>query len=234
MPTPIEAQIETIVKAAVDKAVADTTERLTAQFEQSTAALRKNRDEILAEKRRLEGKPLGDPPAKRTHDRNGQPFDRWYTPEDEDRFLAWEAEQKKAEGKPRERKPQPDVRTGEAIFITREAARDANRYRAAREQAEKAGKPLRVVDDSETAGVDRATGLDLRAERPERIRHSTLRSFDDRIHGVRYLRRDQVGQSPIRHRMAAERDGMKLVLFSSVDDLDENAQAAYREAGGET
>lgn len=51
---------------------------------------------------------------------------------------------------------------------------------------------------------------------------------------MRYLRRDQFGQWPIRHRMAAEKDGLKLVVFSFIDDLDENGQAAYREAGGET
>jgi len=228
MPTPLEAQLEAIVRAAVEKAVADTTERLTAEFDQQTRGLKNNRDTILREKRELE--------SKRTHDRNGVPFDSGYTQEDEDRQLAWEAEREREKAAQNKAGPaaQPDIRHGQQdVFISRTAARDAIKYREARQAAEARGVELRVVDDSETGGVDRATGLDLRAERPQRIRVSSLRQFDDPVQRVRYLRKDQVGQSPVRHRMAAEKDGLKLMIFSSLDDLPENALAAYSEAGGE-
>jgi hypothetical protein len=58
--TPLEAQLEAIVGAAVVKAVAKTTERLTAEFKAKNEGLLDNRNDLLAENRRLKGKPDGE------------------------------------------------------------------------------------------------------------------------------------------------------------------------------
>lgn len=44
--------------------MADTTERLTAAFKAETEGLLANRNELLAENRRLKGKPDGEPPRR--------------------------------------------------------------------------------------------------------------------------------------------------------------------------
>ena len=46
-----EQQLSALINAAVQEAVQRTTAELSAQFETATAGLRKNRDELLAEKK---------------------------------------------------------------------------------------------------------------------------------------------------------------------------------------
>lgn len=99
------------------------------------------------------------------------------------------------------------LRVGDELHIPRSIARDASKYRAAREDAERLGLPLRVVDDINPNGKDAATGADYRASTAQTTTPVTLRQFDDPIQKVRYIRRDQIQGHPIRHHQQAEADG---------------------------
>ena len=130
-------------------------ERLTGQLEimqKSVEGTAAKNAELLAQNAALKNpdpnapspKVAGKAAAKETRDLLNSDFDAWMKKVDQS--LGG--------------KQTPAARdSGEYMTITRSEAQMHAKYRAARDAAEKAGRPLRIVDDSESGGVDQASGL---------------------------------------------------------------------------
>jgi hypothetical protein len=197
-----EQQLSALINAAVREAVDRTTAELSAQFETATAGLRKNRDDLLAAKKTGEGK------APVTHDN----FDEWLAGLDA-RIAKIKSDGANLTGKPA---AQPTTQVREHT-ITREQARSGQAYREAKEAAEKAGVPLRIVDEN--------------APSQER-RGSPVKYVKDADAGVLYVNADMIrryGQARCRE-IAAEQGASTMRAFRSVDDLPDGVAAAHAQA----
>lgn len=103
----------------------------------------------------------------------------------------------------------PDL--GTEFVLTREQARDPQTYREMRAKAEKAGKPLRIVDAQ--AGED--THRRPRADVDSTLRTTLVRDDSEK---VAYMRRDAMQSDPRAYqRLRAE--GFTVQQWSTTDDL---------------
>ncbi|WP_439545004.1 hypothetical protein [Sandarakinorhabdus sp.] len=178
---PTEQQLSAMIEAAVREAVDRTTRELTAKFEDTTAGLKKNRDELLTEKKR---KPWQDVLDE---------ADAWMARSDENlaKHRAFMA------GGTKEPAPSGHV-------ISREDARDPQRYRAAKEAAARAGKPLVIAGDGAA----------------QQFTTSPVKFLHDEISGTLFANRalvDRVG--PVRLKAYAAERSARLVVFKTIDDL---------------
>ncbi len=197
-----EQQLSALINAAVQEAVQRTTAELSAQFETATAGLRKNRDQLLAEKKTGEGKQ----PEPVTHDN----FDEWLAGLDA-RIAKMKGENDRLTGQP-SATAQPTVR---AHTISREDARNAQAYREAKERAKAAGVELEIVETNAPA---------------QQRRSSPVKLVHDEIGGVLHANIELVekhGQQRMRA-LAAEK-GAQLRVFRDVSDLPDDAAAKHAE-----
>jgi hypothetical protein len=108
-------------------------------------------------------------------------------------------------------------RNSSEMTISRQDARIGQKYREAKAAAEKAGVPLRIVDEN--------------APSQER-RGSPVKYVKDADAGVLYVNADMIrryGQSRCRE-IAAEQGASTMRAFRSVDDLPDGAAAAHAQA----
>jgi hypothetical protein len=194
-----EQQLSALISAAVREAVERTTAELSTQFETATAGLKKNRDDLLAEKKGGDGKtPV-------THDN----FDEWLAGLDA-RIAKIKADGANLTGKPATAQVREHT-------ITREQARSGQAYREAKEAAEKAGVPLRILDENAPS---------------QQRRGSPVKYVKDADAGVLYVNADMIrryGQARCRE-IAAEQGASSMRAFRSVDDLPDGAAAAHAQA----
>jgi hypothetical protein len=109
---------------------------------------------------------------------------------------------------------------GNALVLSREAARNPQQYREAKAAAAARGVPLRIAED----GDDPTT---RNSARPE-VMKSTVFTFDDTHERIRYVRADmQSGAGLVDRRLAAEREGFKVRTFASLDDLPGHARRKF-------
>ena len=106
------------------------------------------------------------------------------------------------------------------VYLSREDARNPIKYREAKQEAEKRGVPLRVIESSEDP-TRRNTGQ-------TEVMKSTVFTFDDEHERVRYVRADmQTGNGLVQRRLAAEREGYTVKTFRTLDDLPEHAARKF-------
>lgn len=194
-----EAQLSALINAAVREAVERTTQELTARFEADTAGLRKNRDDLLAEKKGGEGKSALEN------------FDEW---------LAGSAERLRKSNEVADRllgkSAKPDAAPKQTeVTITRDEARSGSAYRAAKAEAEAKGLPLRIVDESASAPVA----------------GSRVKYLSDDASRTVYANKEVIREAGGLQRLkgTAERDGKRVVVFRSVDDLPSHLHRAHAE-----
>lgn len=109
---------------------------------------------------------------------------------------------------------------GNAVVLTREAARNPQQYRDAKAAAAARGVPLRIAEDGEDPTM-RNNG------RPE-VMKSTVFTFDDTHERIRYVRADmQAGEGIVTRRLAAEKEGFRVRTFASLDDLPAHARQKF-------
>lgn len=109
--------------------------------------------------------------------------------------------------------------TNNAVILTREQARSPAAYREAKARAEARGVPLRIASD----GQDPT----MRSGKAPVIQSKTF-SFDDTHDGIRYVRHDMhSGDGMVQRQMAAEREGLKLRTFRTLDDLPAHARQKF-------
>jgi hypothetical protein len=109
---------------------------------------------------------------------------------------------------------------GNAVVLSREAARNPQQYREAKAAAAARGVPLRIAED----GQDPTTRNNARPE----VMKSTVFTFDDAHERIRYVRADmQSGAGLVDRRLAAEREGFKVRTFASLDDLPGHARRKF-------
>ena len=100
---------------------------------------------------------------------------------------------------------------GKAIVLTREQARNRATYLEAQTRADARGVALRIASDDEEPT--------MRNTKTPIVQSRTL-TFDDTHNGIRYVRADiHSGKGNVHREMAAERKGLKLRTFRSLDDL---------------
>lgn len=106
------------------------------------------------------------------------------------------------------------------VYLSREDARNPVKYREAKQQAEKRGVPLRVIEASDDP-TRRNTGK-------REVVQSKVFTFDDEHERVRWLRADmQTGTGLVQRRLAAEREGYTIKTFHSPDDLPGHARTKF-------
>lgn len=111
-----------------------------------------------------------------------------------------------------------------AHTITREEARDPSKYREAKAAAKAAGAELRIVDPTQAVDPTRRNTSRHR----ETIDSKTI-TFDDEHERVRWVRADHAATDGfIQRRLAAEREGLKVKHFHTLDDLPEHARTKFR------
>ena len=109
---------------------------------------------------------------------------------------------------------------GNAVVLTREAARNAQTYREAKAAAQARGVPLRISDEGEDPTM-RNNG------RPPVMQSKTF-TFDDTHERIRYVRADmQAGEGIVTRRLAAEKEGFRVRTFNSLDDLPPHARQKF-------
>lgn len=197
-----EQQLSALINAAVREAVERTTAELTAKFEADTAGLRKNRDELLAEKKSGESKEA----APVAHEN----FDEWLAGLD-----ARMAKAKEVNARLLGKVDVPVTPSVREHTITREQARSGQAYREAKAAAEKAGVPLRIVDQHAP---------------PQQRRSSPVKLIHDEIGGVLHANVrlvEKLGQQRMRQ-LAADK-GASLRVFRDVGDLPDEAAAQHAE-----
>ena len=110
--------------------------------------------------------------------------------------------------------------TANAVVLTREQARNAATYRQARAQAEARGVPLRIADDGQDPTM-------RNNDKPAIVPTKTI-TFDDRHEMIRWVHADhQTGNGIVDRRRAAEREGLKVRVFHSPDDLPPHARQKF-------
>lgn len=197
-----EQQLSALIDAAVREAVARTTSELTAKHEAVTEGLRRNRDQLLAEKKDHEGKKVSDD------------FDQWLAGVDE-RLAKVREENARLLGKNDEVNPFTAPRE---VTLSREAARSGQAYREAKAEAEKLGIPLRIVDENAPAQPGK--------------RSSPVKYVKDADAGVLYVNADMIqrhGQARCRE-IAAEQGASTVRAFRSIEDLPKPMQQAHAQA----
>jgi hypothetical protein len=194
-----QAQLSALIDAAVREAVERTTRELAAQHEADTEGLRRKRDELLDKVAKKDNAPVEN-------------FDEWLAGLDA-RIAKIKADGANLTGKP----AAPAVAQVREHTITREQARSGQAYREAKAAAEKAGVPLRIVDEN--------------APSQER-RGSPVKYVKDADAGVLYVNADMIrryGQARCRE-IATEQGASSMRAFRSVDDLPDTAAQAHAQA----
>lgn len=194
-----EQQLSALIDAAVREAVARTTSELTAKHEAVTEGLRRNRDQLLAEKKTDEGKKASDN------------FDEWLAGVDE-RLAKVREENARLLGKSSE---PPATSAVKEHTITRAEARSGQTYREAKAAAEKAGVPLRIVDENAPSQQRRSSPVKLVHDEIGGVLHANIALVER--HGQQRMRQ-----------LAAEK-GATLRVFRSVEDLPDEAAAKHAE-----
>lgn len=106
--------------------------------------------------------------------------------------------------------------------LTRAEARDPRKYAEAKAAAEKAGATLNIFDEGDGDPTIRNT------QGGGNIMQSKTFTFDDTHERIRYVRADMHPGSGIVHRqLAAEREGLKVRTFRSLDDLPAHARTKF-------
>lgn len=109
---------------------------------------------------------------------------------------------------------------GNAYVLSREDARNPAKYREAKAAAAARGVPLRIQDD----GIDptyRNSGKPVVAEFKTPF-------FDDLHEMIRWVHSShQTGEGIVNRRLAAEREGLKVRTFHTLDDLPAHARTKY-------
>lgn len=109
---------------------------------------------------------------------------------------------------------------GDAVVLSREAARNPQQYREAKAAAAARGVPLRIAEDGEDPTM-RNNG------RPPVMQSKTF-TFDDTHERIRYVRADmQAGEGIVTRRLAAEKEGFRVRTFNSLDDLPPHARTIF-------
>jgi len=196
-----QPQLSALIDAAVREAVERTTVELTAKHEAITEGLRRNRDQLLAEKKDGDGKKVSDN------------FDEWLAGVDE-RLAKVKAESARLAGKGEETNPFIAPRE---VTLDRTAARSGQAYREAKAEAERLGVPLRIVDTQAPA------------QQPGR-RSSPVGLIHDEVGGVLHANIRLVekhGQQRMRQ-LAAEK-GASLRAFRDVNELPGEIAARHAE-----
>lgn len=109
---------------------------------------------------------------------------------------------------------------GNAVVLSREDARNPQKYREAKAAAAARGVPLVIAED----GIDPTIRNTDRRE----VMQSKVFTFDDRHEMVRWLRADmQTDSGLVNRRLAAEREGFKVRTFHTLDDLPAHARQKF-------
>lgn len=109
---------------------------------------------------------------------------------------------------------------GNAVVLDRESARNPQKYREAKAAAAARGVPLVIAED----GIDPTV---RNTDRPQVMR-SKVFTFDDTHERIRYVRADmQTGEGIVQRRLAAEREGLKVRTFNTLDDLPAHARQKF-------
>ncbi|MGQ0565470.1 MAG: hypothetical protein ACT4OK_10410 [Gemmobacter sp.] len=106
-----------------------------------------------------------------------------------------------------------------AVVLTREQARNRQTYQEAEARAKARGVPLRVASDGEVQS--------WRNNKTPVVQTKTI-SFDDTHDGIRYVRADMHdGPGNVQRQLKAEKEGLKLRTFRSLDDLPAHARQKF-------
>lgn len=106
-----------------------------------------------------------------------------------------------------------------AVVLTREQARNRQTYQEAEARAKARGVPLRVASDGEVQS--------WRNTKTPVVQTKTF-SFDDTHDGIRYFRADMHdGPGNVQRQLTAERQGLKLRTFRTLDDLPAHARQKF-------
>lgn len=109
--------------------------------------------------------------------------------------------------------------TSGAVVLTREQARNRAAYQEAEARAKARGVPLRVLSDGEVQS--------WRNNKTAIVQTKTI-SFDDTHDGIRYVRADMHdGPGNVQRQLTAERQGLKLRTFRTLDDLPAHARQKF-------
>lgn len=106
--------------------------------------------------------------------------------------------------------------TKPAHSLTREEARDPQKYRAAKEAAAKAGTQLQIVDSTNADDTHRRSS---RTEIDSPLKTTLIKDDDQKI---AYMRRDAMADPRQYQRLRA--DGMTVQQWSNADDLPQHMQ----------
>jgi CRISPR/Cas system-associated endonuclease/helicase Cas3 len=101
--------------------------------------------------------------------------------------------------------------------LTREEARDPQKYRAAKEAAAKAGTQLQIVDPTEPDDMHRRAS---RSKIDASLKTTLIRDDDQK---VAYMRRDAMASDARQYRQLRA-DGMTVQQWSNADDLPQHMQ----------
>jgi hypothetical protein len=116
-------------------------------------------------------------------------------------------------------KPEDPPKNTAAVVLTREQARDRQTYQEAEARAKARGVPLRVASDGEVQS--------WRNNKTPVMQTKTF-SFDDTHDGIRYVRADMHdGPGNVQRQLTAEREGLKLRTFRTLDDLPAHARQKF-------
>lgn len=196
-----QQQLSALIDAAVREAVERTTAELNAKHEAVTEGLRRNRDQLLAEKKDGAGKKPSDN------------FDQWLAGVDE-RIAKLKAENERLIGKPNDANP---FVAPKEVTLDRAAARSGQAYREAKAEAERLGVPLRIVDTNAPAQQPgrRSSPVGLIHDEVGGILHANIRLVER--HGQQRMRQ-----------LAAEK-GASLRAFRDVSELPDEIAARHAE-----
>lgn len=112
----------------------------------------------------------------------------------------------------------PRATGGPDIILTREQARNRQTYQEAEARAKARGVQLRVAPETVQSWRNNKTPI---------VQTKTI-SFDDTHDGIRWVRADMhSGAGNVNRQMAAEREGLKLRTFRTVDDLPAHARQKF-------
>ena len=106
-----------------------------------------------------------------------------------------------------------------AVVLTREEARNRQTYQEAEARAKARGVPLRVLSDGEVQS--------WRNNKTAIVQTETI-SFDDTHDGIRWVKVDMHdGPGNVQRQLTAERQGLKLRTFRTLDDLPAHARQKF-------
>jgi hypothetical protein len=146
-----EKQLEALIAATVKKAVADTTaavtSALTAKFEAAHKGLVANRDQILKELKTAQGKTVDDDVIARYKAMSAKDVAKLSVAEDKARLDALypKSDDTASRWADSVLKPRNDIGTPlKEVILSRDEARDAQKYQAAKALAQRENVPLRI------------------------------------------------------------------------------------------